>query len=246
MSGSYDDESRWDDPVVIWVAIALVCIIALLGNVIVWLVLHDSTDGSNPGTPGTAGASQAETHDQSGLGTGGNPAPSKSLVAQCSARWHQEVAPFRAAETAIDQWRTHVTAMNKLVSGTLSITQATNFWNRTRIGAKHHIEQFERATSQFQQNAPDCAPHHAQGMSGEGGAMDRCMRAVTIGDRLLALANVTIRTWEHHVHHMEMLRRGEITAAQAAQMWLSSWRAGSRQLHRYDVVSRQAVYVRCP
>jgi len=236
MSKFYGDESRWDSPAVIWGAIALVCILTIVGNVIVWQVLRDPADASS--SPRTSGPS--------GVGTDQDPASSDSLVDQCEARWHEQVAPIRAAETAIDQWRTHVMAMNDLVAGRISLSQATSFWNRTRIGAMHHIEQFQQAASRFQGTAADCAAHHALSMSGEDAAMGRCMHAIAVGDRLLAAADVAIRTWEHHVHHMEMLRRGEMTPAQATRMWISSWHAGNRQLHRYDVARRQALYVRCP
>jgi hypothetical protein len=71
------------------------------------------------------------------------------------------------------------------------------------------------------------------------------MRAAVAGDRVLAAADTAITTWQQHVHHMEMLRTGQITATQATQMWQMSWRAGQRQLTEYGHASMQAFYLRC-
>jgi len=167
-------------------------------------------------------------------------------VDRCIARWHQQVTPLRTAESAIGQWRTHVTAMNELVSGKISLSQAMKFWNQTRVGAKHHIEAFERTASRFHHNAAECSSKAAGQDSADSESLRRCTHAVSVGDRLLAIAEETIHTWKHHVKDMEMLRDGQMTSAQAAQMWTASWQAGNRQLHLYGAASRRAVYVRCP
>ena len=71
------------------------------------------------------------------------------------------------------------------------------------------------------------------------------MLAAAAGDRLLDAAKTAITTWQQHVHHMEMLRNGQMTAAQATQMWQMSWQAGRAELVKYNRASMQALYLRC-
>ena len=96
--------------------------------------------------------------------------------------------------------------------------------------------------------APECAadalPTAEQGSSSETAGQD-CVLAAAAGDRLLDAAETAITTWKHHVHDMEMLRMGDMTAAQATQMWQMSWQAGRAELVTYNRASMQALYLRC-
>jgi DNA-binding transcriptional LysR family regulator len=71
------------------------------------------------------------------------------------------------------------------------------------------------------------------------------VRATDAGDRALAIAGRAIATWEHHVHDMMMLESGQLTPTQAGRRWLAKWRAGNRQLERYEDVAAQARQQRC-
>ena len=65
------------------------------------------------------------------------------------------------------------------------------------------------------------------------------------GDRVLSAAGTAITTWKQNVHHLEMLREGQMTADQAAQMWQMSWRAGQRELVDFSRATLQTLYLRC-
>ena len=64
-------------------------------------------------------------------------------------------------------------------------------------------------------------------------------------DRTLHRATVALRTWETHVHHMEMLRDGEMTPQQATELWLQSWRAGDREVQAYREAARAGRGLTC-
>jgi hypothetical protein len=246
----YYDEPMWTDPRWLWAAIAAVCLAALLGNLAVWLLLRDS-DGDPSST--SAGV-QGVRVQQSGSGGHGSDsmAPEQdpeveSAVADCRSRWHQQSQPLRAAQSSVHQWRVHIKAMNELVAGNISLAQATTFWNQTRKGAMHRIMRFEQAESRYRRTAPACSTNslpQADGTTIPVGARD-CMRAAVAGDRVLAAANTAISTWQHHVHDMEMLRNGNLSAARAVQMWQMKWHMGQRQLAEYTHASTHALYLRC-
>jgi hypothetical protein len=246
----YYDEPMWTDPRWLWAAIAAVCVAALLGNLAVWLVLRDS-DG-NPSS--TSAGVQGGHVQQSGSGghSSGSIAPEQgsqveSAVADCRSRWQQQSQPLRAAQSSMHQWRVHIKAMNELVAGKISLAQATTFWNKTRKGAMHRIIRFEQAESRYRRTAPACSKNslrQAADTTLPVGARD-CMRAAVAGDRVLAEAQTAITTWQHHVHDMEMLRMGHLSAAQATQMWQMNWHRGQRQLAEYTHASTHALYLRC-
>jgi hypothetical protein len=249
MGNYYEDPPRWTDARWVWAAIAAVCAIALLGNLAVWLLLRDS----NP-TSSSASAQTQQGQGQPGGTAGQDFSPETSeqdtdasaSVARCQARWQQQRQPLQAAQSSLRQWRVHVQAMNQLVAGDISVSQATTFWNQTRGGAMHTIMRFEQGRSRYETNAPECESGDLDTTEVQASTRDRdCIRAAMAGDRVLSAAGTAITTWKHHVHDMEMLRDGQMTADQAAQMWQMSWRAGQRELVDYSRASMQTLYLRC-
>jgi hypothetical protein len=249
MSNYYEDPPRWTDARWVWAAIAAVCAIALLGNLAVWLLLRDSDPTSS-----SASAEAQQGQGQPG-GTGGqgfSPNTSEqdpdasSSVARCQARWQQQRQPLQAAQSSLRQWRVHVQAMNQLVAGDISASQAATFWNETRMGAMHNIMRFEQNRSRYESRAPECGSGDLDSADVQATPRDRdCIRAAMAGDRVLSAAGTAITTWKQHVHHMEMLREGQMTADQAAQMWQMSWRAGQRELVDFSRATLQTLYLRC-
>jgi len=262
MWGSYDDNKvPWTDARMIWAAIAVVCLLAVLGNIVVWGLLHESDggeqsvragqaidggharQGTGPGAhDGHSGAAGAH-HQQDTAETGAHDRNDEGSVASaCDERWHQQLSPLRAADEAMSQWTVHITAMNKLVAGRISLAQATTFWNQTREGAIEHIRGFERADRAYKERAPDCPADPSKSL---GPAARQCVRAAGNGDHLITLADTAIHTWAHHVDEMEKLRSGQISPTQATQMWQMMWRAGQRQVTSYQEATQDAVYHRC-
>jgi hypothetical protein len=146
---------------------------------------------------------------------------------------------LRRAASSIDQWEVHVGAMNQLVTGAITLQQATVFWNRTRVGARHRIERFERAREQLQRDGLDC-PSPAMLPSGSPPQLRACSGEVAADLRTLQAAGTAIQTWRRHVEAMEMLRMGKLSPSSATQMWLAMWHRGQQEIQTYRAAVQEA------
>ena len=167
-----------------------------------------------------------------------DPAAGTTYLERCREVFAAQQAPLRASAGSLSQWEVHIGAMNKLVTGAITLQQATQFWNRTRIGASARLHRAAAARDGFGRRTARC-PSSA--------TPDRllpeersCARAVDARNRTLRLATTALETWQVHVHHMEMLRRGEMTPADATRMWLQSWHTGDAQVRAYRAAARVA------
>jgi hypothetical protein len=251
MSDYYNPPPRWTDARWVWAAIVAVCAVALAGNLAVWLLLRDPDSGSSSSSgdlqQGPANAGWTGGHHSTSTVTPDQGPAVEAAVADCRSRWQQQREPLKAAQSSLQQWRVHIQAMNQLVAGQISLSQASAFWNQTRKGAMHRITRFEQAINSYEGAAPECAPQALQTPDPTSSleAADDCVLAAVAGDRVLAAAKTAITTWQQHVHHMEMLRNGQMTAAQATQMWQMSWQAGKVELVECGRANMHALYLRC-
>ena len=157
-----------------------------------------------------------------------------SATAQCRAVFTRQTPALRAAAASLAQWEVHIDAMNKLVAGTITLDQARAFWNKTRIGAQELLTGYDSAAVALA-NVDATCPSPPDSV-----ASASCSRAVAARSRVVRVADTALATWRHHVHDMEMLRQGSLSAARAGRMWLRNWRVGARQVHRYHVAARAA------
>jgi hypothetical protein len=193
-----------------------------------------SADGANP-TSGNG------LPDPDGFATGAEaPAdrPAANRLSRCASAVQVLDGTLGAARPALDQWAVHVGAMNKLVVGEITLQQATEFWERTRLGAQRAVEGFRDAMSTLRRRGLDCPSPELLGRGAR--ALPGCARQVEAEVRVLRTAGTAIDTWEHHVHQMDMLRLGEITPEEATRMWLSMWQQGVRDLDAYRSADRDA------
>ena len=142
------------------------------------------------------------------------------------------------AQPALDQWAVHVGAMNKLVLGEITLQQATAFWDRTRVAARHHVDDFRGSVTDLRRRGVDCPSPSL--LAPGARALPGCVRRVAAHVRALGAARTSIDTWEHHIHDMEMLRSGELSPEDATAMWLSMWQQGVRDLDAYDAAAEDA------
>jgi hypothetical protein len=197
---------------------------------LLWAAVTVSTDPPNPGS------SQRLT---SGQGRDG-PATMPSLSAAspqdqaCRELVADQAAAVRDARRSLAQWRTHVEAMNRLVAGEITLAQASAFWNQTRVGADRRLRAYQRSTA----GLPDLDA--ACGGSSGAGRQPTCLDVAAARARQLRRADVALETWSRHVQHMEMLRSGDLDPTTATRMWRTSWRAGMREIDRYDAAARVA------
>jgi hypothetical protein len=150
--------------------------------------------------------------------------------------------PLRRAASSIQQWEVHVGAMNQLVTGAITLQQASAFWNRTRVGARHRVERFERAWGRLQRRGVDCP---APGMlpSGSPQRLRSCSREVSADMRVLHAAAIAIHTWRRHVGAMNMLRMGKMSPSTATSQWLAMWHRGQHEIETYRAAALAAARV---
>jgi hypothetical protein len=167
-----------------------------------------------------------------------------SLEDRCHTVRDAQTAALRAAADSLDQWEIHIGAMNKLVVGAITLKQAWQFWNDTRSGAHKRLHDYAVAQRHHQQRIYRCpAPSAAERKATP--ALGPCHRAVAARARTLHRARIALGTWKQHVHHMDMLRSGEMTPEQANQLWLQSWREGDRELRAYREAARASRGMTC-
>jgi hypothetical protein len=143
--------------------------------------------------------------------------------------------PLEAAEPALEQWAVHIEAMNQLVAGEITFQQASDFWNRTRVGAQRRVDHFDAAWAEARRQHVECpspvvAPPNPD--------LRPCVEEVAAQIRLLEAARTSIQTWATHVHHMDMLRMGTLSPEKATEMWLAMWQRGDEQLAAYRTAVR--------
>ena len=81
---------------------------------------------------------------------------------------------------------------------------------------------------------------------GDVDRLNRCVAYVAAGTGALRRADTAVRTWTHHIHDMEMLRKGDITPAQATAAWKKDWRTGEKQLGAFESARAKAASAPCP
>jgi hypothetical protein len=184
-------------------------------------------------TDGTAGGGADD------VSTDGLFAASSTPLDRCTSAADRLAGSLARAKAALDQWAVHVGAMNQLVTGSITLPQATAFWNRTRVGAYRRIAAFDTADRALRRSGVDC-PAPALLGTRSSPALRACSRHVAALTEQLDAARTAISTWADHVQAMDMLRMGKLSPARATQMWLSMWQRGTDQIDRYSAAARAA------
>jgi hypothetical protein len=127
--------------------------------------------------------------------------------------------------------------MNQLVVGALTLSQASAFWNQTRVAAYRHIGDFDTAERALRRKGIDCPMPDLLGTAASP-ELRACSQHVAAEADQLDAARTAIRTWSHHVKAMDMLRMGKLSPTKATQMWLSMWQRGKDEIDRYTHAAR--------
>jgi hypothetical protein len=212
---------------------------ALVVGLVWWGFAENSPDVANDDSrqpaQGQGAATSADAHDGPLAGSA-SPRPVISRLDSCEQVYSAQTEPLGAVEPAMSQWEVHIGAMNKLVTGQISLRQATQFWNHTRVRAQQHLQQFARARRTFDQRTVRCPlPRDMASLAPE---LRNCTRAVAARARTLHTATVALQTWRVHARHMEMLRHGEMTPEEATRLWLRNWHRGNREVQAYHAARR--------
>ncbi|MGH3326573.1 MAG: hypothetical protein ACRDPT_02030 [Streptomycetales bacterium] len=167
----------------------------------------------------------------------------------CRKTWGGQQQAVKAADSSMDQWTTHITAMNRLVAGKITLDQAKAFWAKTRVGARQNVDQFHAVDERYRSASLDCPPPDVEPTTRAGPlstAIETCRNGIAARDDELASARTALATWDRHIRHMEDFRAGKITATQATQMWHHMWQKGRGQMSDYRAVERNAGDADCP
>jgi hypothetical protein len=197
----------------------------------VWAVSWTATSGDTPADPRVTAAALPEP-DITG----------DERVRPCRRVFDGQSAPLRAADASLSQWQIHIGAMNQLIAGTITLERARRFWNQTRVGALRRLDRYDVAKVRYARRTVRCpAPTE------DATASDRmCTEAVRARSRALGLAGISLGTWRVHVHHMDMLRAGDMSPEEATRLWLRSWRQGDGELEAYSQAVLATRGLRCP
>ena len=229
-----DDDDKGDG---YWIKVLLVGAVA--GALVVGLAWAATWWLASP-DPGPQQAASPQALHQPAV-EGSEPDEATNDLERCRTVDDAQTAPLRAAADSLAQWEVHIGAMNKLVVGAISLRQARQFWNQTRVGAHAKLHEFAASRADYDRRIYHCAAPGPQAQP----ALEECHRAVVARGRTLRRASVALATWEEHVHHMDMLRKGEMTPQQATDLWLQSWRQGMRQVESYQAAARAGRGLTC-
>jgi Mrp family chromosome partitioning ATPase len=223
-----------------WVGVvAAAAAVALLISAVWWANPDDDSS--------KAGQETAAAHDASVAGIA---APSHDAVAaamtECRSIWNAQTAPLHAAAASLEQWQVHVSAMNQLVAGKITLGQAQAFWERTRVEAAQKVRRFHRADRTFAAGQHSCPTLvTSQNPDPDLAALSACRRDIAQRDDALQAARVGIGTWQHHVMDMNMLRAGKMSPTRALRLWNRYWKQGVAELHHYHKQLHQTDNLHC-
>jgi hypothetical protein len=198
----------------------------------------DAVSGANLSAPvsGTARSAPEQGQEQAPeQGGAGEPDP-------CLAVYERQAAAMRSGAAPLSQWKVHIGAMNQLVTGVITLEQATAFWDDTRVGAARKLARFRSAHRDLEASEEGCpGTERSHEMHDEGS----CAAAVAARAPALRALDTALATWGEHVRHMEMLRLGHMSPEEAGQLWLASWRTGVAQVRGYQQAARESRHAHC-
>ncbi len=243
---------RWLPAVLLAIVVAAM---AATSGVVGWNIADNkATDRQAAGVPDEVGASTGADPDPSSvptsettLTTSGATPPVMTELEQCRSWWTRQVTVGLAADASLDQWRLHIDAMNQLVAGEITVAQATDYWNGTRVGAHRLADTFRSLDLDLQGSTERCpaAGDAGEAASGSYDPLHACASAARAFENSLEAARIGMTTWEHHIHDMDLFRAGDITPEEATTMWLQSWQAGASELATYDRRAASALKSEC-
>lgn len=176
--------------------------------------------------------------------------PSGSLtvaVRHCRDAWRLQGSDLRAARASLDQWNLHVTAMNQLVAGEITVQRARQFWSNTRRGAKERLFDFHQADRRYTHADESCSKAYAvRAETTINTNLNHCATAMVSRDKVLSYARIALDTWQEHIQQMEAFSAGKVTPAQQSQMWVQMWHAGQYQMREYRDAINEAKDAACP
>jgi hypothetical protein len=227
------DTGRRDSSTTVMTVVAALLVGLGLGAVAI-LVWAGPVAEDRPVAAERSSATEAQSASAVPTASSGDPEPSR--LDRCAAASAALRGPLGTAGPALEQWAVHIGAMNQLVAGEITLQQASDFWNRTRLGAQRRVDRFAAAWAAARHRGIECP---APVVAPPNPELRPCVEQVAAEIRRLEAARTSLRTWDEHIHHMDMLRLGELSPADATAMWISMWKRGDRDLQAYRTAASQ-------
>jgi hypothetical protein len=165
----------------------------------------------------------------------------RRALASCRSATTAQARDLNAAQASLEQWRTHIHAMNQLVAGAITLTQAKAFWSASRTGAAQRVAHFDAMDKNTQGAATKCSS--PPGMTDHMAHMQQlaaCQEAADARATVLGASRTAISTWRHHIRDMELLRAGKISPFEGLMRWNKNWKKGDAELRRYSEMRKAA------
>jgi hypothetical protein len=233
--GRGPDEKRGVAPEFIFGGLVGMLVLGLVWVTTAVVAGDEPKDGSGVAEQGIAALSQASPSVDQEVE---EPTVFRTRLDRCRVAAERLAEPLRAADPAMDQWTVHVGAMNQLVVGAITVRQARDFWEQTRLGAIRKIDRFDDATDPVRRAGLNCPVSSRLGEA--SGPLRSCVHRVTADERTLEAAGTAIRRWQHHVHDMDRMRLGLLSPAAAGRMWVADWQKGVREIEAYQSEAKAA------
>jgi len=221
------------------IGLAVAVVAALIIGVSAYLALSDGSGGSAATTSGStkSGGQQSGQSGQSGVQGAGSGAGAGAGASGALAACSQKVAAARqvvdVARTGVSHWHTHVQARTDMLDGRISVERMDALWKRTRLAGPADQQRFKSVLEQYDA-APACqVPGGSTSQKASDCATDwkAAHGAVTASRRAMG-------DWQSHLSHMAAFAAGQMTAAQAQQMWVESWRTAPTNIDAFDRAER--------
>ncbi|MGH8970227.1 MAG: hypothetical protein ACRDV1_09795 [Actinomycetes bacterium] len=157
-----------------------------------------------------------------------------SRAADCRAADRLATRDMAAVDVAIVQWRRHIDAMTDLVAGKISLAQANDFWDATRLAGRQSLAQWHRVDRLFLRDHGSCS----KPVRTTNDTVRSCQERVAAATDVLAAARHTLDDWAVHVEQMEQLRAGKLSPAHALHLWNAMYQRGLVGLRHFDAENR--------
>ncbi len=216
------EDPRW--PLLVIGAVVGALVVGLIWFVVAWTT-KDVRDEQS--------ADEAKLADPAP--TGQDPSPDR--LGRCQEVFAAQTPPLEAADASLTQWEIHIGAMNKLVTGAITLDQATAFWDETRLSARGLLGRHYAALVDYYHRTARCPLSRPGTMTADE---ERCATVVAARGKALYQGAEADRRWREHVHHMEMLRDGEMSPEEATRLWLLNWRKGAQEVRAYRAAAADA------
>jgi Mrp family chromosome partitioning ATPase len=225
--------------------IATTLAVALLVSTTWWLSGDDNTQAQDGSAASDTSQAANAPPGQAAAAPPGQAAVAEAMD-ECRSTRDAQKAPLKTAKKSMRQWQVHITAMNQLVAGKITLDQANRFWEQTRLQAAHKVHRFHHADRAYQDGQHSCPlVITAANTEANQHALSACHHNIAQRNDTLRAARVAIDSWHHHVMDMNSLRAGTLSPARAIQLWNKYWKQGVEELHHYRTQLRQTDNQHC-